>query len=266
MNLKIYELPEKTMICPLHGPYEFNPIVWNGEIIYAGCPDCINGHISEKEAGKEYELLNVEYEKRQKEMNIGRIFWDTSFNIFDAYTDELKAHLKTAMDFSKNPTGKLVMLGSNGTGKNHLAVSILKKTGGVIYTAFEIGLMLRRSYNGDSKEWEVLKELCEVKLLVIDEIGRTKGSDWELNWLSHVINKRHENLLPLILISNRHLTHDCTQGGCQYCLERYFENDVVSRIVEDGIILKFTGDDYRYKKRRDNFQQVNPAGVIKGAV
>lgn len=249
MNLKIYELSEKIMICPLHGPYEFNPIVYNGEIIYAGCPDCIKNH-KLNENIKNTELLNTEYEKHLKDMNIGRIFWDTDFHLFDAYTDELKAHLKTAENFADNPTGKLVMLGLNGTGKNHLAVSILKKTGGVIYTAFEIGVMLRRSYNGDSKEWEVLKELCEVKLLVIDEIGRTKGSDWELNWLSHVINKRHENLLPLILISNRHLTHDCTQGGCPYCLERYFENDVVSRIIEDGKIMKFTGDDYRYRKRR----------------
>jgi DNA replication protein DnaC len=98
----------------------------------------------------------------------------------------------------------------------------------------------------------MLKELCEKPLLVINEIGRTKSSDFELNWLSYVINKRHENMLPLVLISNRHLMENCAEGekGCQKCLENFFDNDVISRIIEDGLVIKFTGGDYRMKIRR----------------
>ena len=235
------ELDEKTMTCPIHGGYSFNPLVFKGVTLYDSCPECLKMRRENDN--------NAEYGKRLKGMNIGVMYADTCFSNFNAYSGELKTHLRTAENFAVSPTGKLVMLGTNGTGKTHLAVSILKRTGGVIYTAFEICVLLRKSYNGDSKEWETLEELCNVRLLVIDEIGRTKGNDWELNWLSHIINKRHENLLPLVLISNRHLGGDCPENGCPNCIEKYFENDVISRIVEDGVVMKFNGDDYRFKKR-----------------
>jgi len=67
-----------------------------------------------------------------------------------------------------------------------------------------------------------------------------------------LINKRHANFMPLVLISNRHLKRDCpedTVKGCPKCLERYFDDDVISRIIEDGEIMKFTGVDYRRKIR-----------------
>jgi len=251
LSYHYYELPEKTMTCPLHGDYSFDPVFFDGRVHYFDCPICLEL----KEKWKTAEEENPKYEKRLKKMNIGLIYRDSGFNNFNAYSPELKTHLKTTENFTLSPVRKLVMLGNNGAGKTHLAVSVLKQTGGVIYTAFEIGVMLRRSYNGDSKEWEVLNNLCEINLLIIDEIGRSKGSDWELNWLSHVINKRHENLLPLILISNRHLGLDCPERGCKNCLENYFDNDVISRIIEDGVIMKFTGDDYRHKNRLANLRE-----------
>jgi DNA replication protein DnaC len=140
------------------------------------------------------------------------------------------------------------MLGNHGTGKDHLASAILKTTGGILYTIYEIELRLKQSYSGDdTQEYKIAKELCDVKMLVINEIGRTKGGDWELNWLSHVIDQRHKNLMPFVLISNRHRQEDCPKGGgCPKCIERYLGNDILSRIAEDGVVLNFSGEDYRY--------------------
>jgi DNA replication protein DnaC len=245
------ELSEDFFECPKHGTYHGKPFKFSwgfGDecINPPECPQCTEEKRAEEaeeklRRNKEQELIRI------KKMNIGRRYWNTAFDNFSAYTDELKHHLTIAKNFANNPDGKLVMLGENGTGKTHLAISVLKNTGGAIYTAFEIGLMLRQSYNGDSREWEILKELCEAELLVIDEIGRSKGQDWELNWMSHIINKRHENIRPIILISNRHLRENCPGGkdGCDKCLERFVDNDIISRITEDGIVLRFTGDDYR---------------------
>jgi DNA replication protein DnaC len=246
------ELSEQFFECPIHGIYHGKPFKFslfkdvNIPIVNPECPKCAAEREAREAAEKERRNKAQELDLL-KAMNIGRRYWDTGFENFSAHTDELKRNLKAAENFAKNPDGKLVMLGENGTGKTHLAVSILKKTGGIIYTAYEIGVMIRRSYGGYSQEWEILKELCEVKMLIIDEIGRSKGESWELNWMSHIINKRHENMMPLVLISNRHLRHDCPQGeaGCEKCLEKFFDNDVISRIVEDGIVLRFTGADYR---------------------
>jgi DNA replication protein DnaC len=258
----IIEYPEIDIKCPIHGTFRGKPYSFSwtpehkGNINYPECPKCVEESEAKKAietAERERELAKQRHERRMKSMNIGKRYWDTKFEVFDDYADELKRHLITAVNFARNPEGKLVMLGENGSGKTHLAVSILKITGGVIYTAYEIGMLLKKSYDGVNKEWEILEELCETKLLVIDEIGRTKGQDWELNWLSHIINKRHENLKPLILISNRHLSYDCPEGpeGCSHCLEKYFDNDVISRIIEDGLIMKFTVDDYRKRKGQE---------------
>ncbi|MDR0525034.1 MAG: ATP-binding protein, partial [Spirochaetaceae bacterium] len=79
------------------------------------------------------------------------------------------------------------MLGGNGAGKTHLAVSILKQTGGAIYTAYEIGLMIRETYAGKGSESELMNRLCALPLLVIDELEKLKESEAKQNWLSYVI-------------------------------------------------------------------------------
>jgi len=194
--------------------------------------------------------LEAERVRRLRAMNIGKIYWDEGFDTFNAYTPELERHLGTARNFAANPKGKLVMLGNNGTGKTLLATSVLKETGGVIYTACEIGVRLRKAYNGDGREWELLDELCNAPLLVVDEIGRTKGSKFEADWLSHVINRRHEDGLPVVFVSNCHFKNNCAEGGCTKCLENFLDNDTTSRAAEDGIVMKFTGGDYRIKTRK----------------
>ena len=143
------------------------------------------------------------------------------------------------------------MLGENGNGKTHLAVSILKELGGVMYLAYEVGILLRQSYGGDTKEWEVFNELCTVPLLVIDEVEKIKDSESKQNWLSYVVNKRYNRMLPVIFIANCHTRSNCREPNkpCPKCLEYHLENDVLSRIIEDGIIMNFTSADYREKIR-----------------
>jgi DNA replication protein DnaC len=143
------------------------------------------------------------------------------------------------------------MLGENGNGKTHLAVSVLKKLGGKIYTAYEIGTMIRQGYGGGTREWEVLHELCTVPLLVIDEVEKIKDSEAKQHWISHIVGKRYNRLLPIVFIANCHTLSDCTAKvkPCPKCLEYHLENDVLSRIIEDGIIMKFNSDDYREKIR-----------------
>jgi DNA replication protein DnaC len=244
---------KKKFICEKHGEVEgemFN--LWGlKERIF--CPFCQEEDEREREKKDRERIAAMERERnhsRYKLQGIAEMYMDEDFETFEAYTPALKGLLQDAKAFAENPVGKLVMLGGNGAGKNHLAIAVIKRAGGRIHTAYEINLMLRQTYGGDSNEMQVLDELCKASgVLVIDEIGRTKGSEWELNWMSHIINKRHENYRPVILISNRHLRRDCKHNGCDMCLEKYLENDVISRLLEDGKIMKFDCADYRVKKR-----------------
>jgi DNA replication protein DnaC len=254
------ELPEGEFFCPKHGKYRGKPfrLPFLDEPHIPPCPVCGAEQAARetaargREAAAERERLRIKRVKRLEDLNIGQRFWAESFETFNAYTPELKRHLEACRDFANDHRGRmLVMLGNHGAGKNHLAASILKTTGGVMYTAYEIELLLRQSYAGETREYQVLNRLCEAETLVIDEIGRTKSGDWELNWFSHVINKRYGNCRPTVLISNKHRKESCPRGeaGCPDCLQNWVGNDVLSRIIETGLVMEFTGGDYRGKKR-----------------
>jgi DNA replication protein DnaC len=245
---------EKTFHCQKHGHYRCTvseiPFM---QSFTPPCPICDNEKLAqeEQEQEKEEKKFLEELEKKElRKMNIGEKFWKESFKTFDAYSEELKTHLETCINFVKNPAGRmLVMLGNNGNGKDHLASSALKEINGCMYSVFELELLLRQSYTGHTSEWDIYEKLCEVSLLVINEIGKHKPGEWELNFISYIINKRYENMKPVILISNTHLKENCPQKGCDKCLENYIGNDVISRIIEGGEIMLFTGTDYRIKKR-----------------
>jgi DNA replication protein DnaC len=251
------ELSDKFFECPKHGMYHGKPVKYswgyNGTettVLDPECPKCAAEREAREaeESGRRKQLEDI---GRLESMNIGEKFWNSTFENFDAYNDELKHHLETARRFAEKPNGKLVMIGENGNGKNHLAAAILKKAGGIIYTCFEIGVMLRDCYNGRSSEAELFYRLCSVPLLVIDELDKAKESEAKNNWMSHVIGKRYNNMLPIVLIANGHLQDDCKslKKPCPKCIECHLENDVISRVFEDSILMKFNSADYRYHLR-----------------
>jgi DNA replication protein DnaC len=251
------ELSDNFFKCPKHGMYHGKPVKYswgyNGmetTVMDPECPKCAAEREAREAEGAEWRK-RLEDIGRLESMNIGEKFWDSTFENFDAYNDELRRHLGTARKFAEKPNGKLVMIGENGNGKNHLAAAILKKTGGVIYTCFEIGVMLRDCYNGKNSEAALFYRLCGAPLLVIDELDKAKESEAKHNWMSHIIGKRYNNMLPIVFIGNGHLQEDCksSQKPCPKCIEHHLENDVISRIFEDAVLMKFNSEDYRYYLR-----------------
>jgi DNA replication protein DnaC len=255
MSAFAHETRTVTLTCPRHGEYagetvKFNLFGLEGNAINPKCPIC-QQEIDAENSRKEEAYRKCQSIKKWRSMNIEPRFYESSFDNFNAYNSELRAHLDTCRRFVKNHDGKLVMLGENGNGKTHLAISVLKEIGGVIYRSYEIGLKLRQSYSGEIKEWEVFDELCSVPLLVIDEVEKIKDSEAKQQWVSYVIGKRYDRMLPIIFIGNCHSKKDCRepQKPCYHCIEYHLEDDVLSRIIEDGIIMVFNSGDYREKIR-----------------
>ncbi len=255
-DLSVTKGNKTTLVCKKHGKYISETVTMNflgtPKEIYQTCPMC-EKEINELEKQIEQERAKRNAIKLWKAMNIEDKYFDSTLDDFDAYNDELRKYLYICQSFAKKPNGKLVMLGEHGNGKTHLAIGVLKLLGGVIYTAFEIGLMIRQSYGqGGKSEWEIFNELCSVPLLVIDEVEKLKDSEAKNHWMSHVIGKRYNRALPIILIANCHTQKDCKAKikPCPKCLEYHLENDVLSRIIEDGIVMKFNSEDYREQIRK----------------
>ena len=236
--------------CDKHGEYTEQTADIFGISLHTGCPAC------------EKEREEIEYQEgvrqaqeaerdRLESLNIEPMYFTSTLDNFFAGSPEQERALSYAQAMVKDRAGKLVLLGSNGTGKTHLAVGIVRILGGAIYSMYEIATRIRASYVSGAKETElqIVDELARIPMLAIDEIGRTKGSDAETNWLSYIVDKRHARGLPLMLISNKHTRKTCPDGGCQNCLENYISEDIMSRLAEDGHLVNMTGEDYRRKKR-----------------
>lgn len=213
------------------------------------CPECM----AEQDAMIEQrEKERQEYERIQriKDMNIEPMFLEASLDSFTARTPELEKAVDSVRKLISGEIQQIVMTGKNGTGKTHLAVAAVKELGGRILSMYEITTRIRASYTAVARETElhIVDELANVPMLAIDELGRTKGSDAETNWLSYIIDKRHSRGLPTIIISNKHVKKDCPARGCEHCLENYISEDIMSRLSEGGILLRFTGEDWRKKR------------------
>lgn len=101
----------------------------------------------------------------------------------------------------------LLILGPVGTGKTYQAFGAIRALShsGVLMswrveTAADIYAQLRPRPRFDSEH--EFRELAAVKLLVVDDLGAAKGSEWteEVNY--RLVNYRYEHQLPTIVTSN----------------------------------------------------------------
>jgi DNA replication protein DnaC len=156
-------------------------------------------------AEREKQRLEKIAEEEAEERRIQETKWKRKGitpRYFDEYWDTWKADTpdkkKAFEDVRSAWENNLLLMGKNGTGKTHLAMS-LTKDGAVYRTAAEIFRSIRVKFED---EYEIIKHLGEVKLLIIDEIGRTKDSPFEKGVLFEIVDSRWQNMRPTTLITN----------------------------------------------------------------
>jgi DNA replication protein DnaC len=107
------------------------------------------------------------------------------------------------------PSG-LLMIGPVGSGKSHLAASILREVvakgySGLFYNSPDLLRDIRATFNnepGGISEDELLEEITMVDLLVLDDVGAEKISEFVLDRFYLIVNKRYEECKPLIVTTN----------------------------------------------------------------
>lgn len=149
----------------------------------------------------------------------------------------------------------LILVGNNGVGKTHLACSIANKLieNGipVVYgTLINLLAELRNSYDTDNdiSEMEIIKLYENVVLLIIDDLGKEKPSEWGLEKLFTIINSRYENNLPVIITTNYNqnsLVERLSLNG-----EIETAKSIISRLYEMCYLVKIEDIDHRIKKKK----------------
>lgn len=104
----------------------------------------------------------------------------------------------------------LLFTGRIGTGKTHLAVGIAKeliRSKGVrclFYDYRELLKEIQNSYNAsvETTEMEVLRPVMEAEVLVLDELGAVKPSEWVWDTVSLILNTRYNEQRTTIITTN----------------------------------------------------------------
>jgi DNA replication protein DnaC len=103
----------------------------------------------------------------------------------------------------------LLFMGSVGAGKTHLSVAILQELlrKGVSCLFYDFGTLLKEiqdSYSSisNTSELSVLEPVFNAEVLVLDELGASKTTDWVRDTIMHIINSRYNNRKLTIITTN----------------------------------------------------------------
>lgn len=144
----------------------------------------------------------------------------------------------------------LLFIGTCGVGKTHLSVAILRELiekKGVPCLFYEFGSLLKEiqnSYNpiSQTSELEVLMPVIEAEVLVLDELGATKPTDWVRDTMMQVINTRYNNKRLTIFTTNY---RDERGQPSEETLDDRIGARLRSRLYEMCRTVVIDGEDYR---------------------
>jgi DNA replication protein DnaC len=137
--------------------------------------------------------------------------YDTDFP--GAHPSLAEAHF-LATNFARkcDPRGDkgLLIIGKIGTGKTHLAVGIIKElvlnrgVACLFYDYRELLKEIQNSYNASvqTTELDVLRPVFETDVLVLDELGAVKPTEWVWDTVSLILNTRYNDNRTTIITTN----------------------------------------------------------------
>jgi len=141
----------------------------------------------------------------------------------------------------------LFMTGNNGSGKTHLSVAAMREImlEGNANCKFvkipDLLLQIRECINSDFPDAErtIIDKYLNYKLLVLDDLGVEKITDWSLQTLYLIIDGREAYMQPTIITSNLTL-----QG-----IENKISSRIASRITGMCRLMEVKCGDWRLEQR-----------------
>jgi DNA replication protein DnaC len=156
-----------------------------------------------------------------------------------------------ALDYPAVERG-LLLMGPVGVGKTHLSVAVLRELidkKSIPSLFYQFGALLKEiqnSYNpiSQTSELKVLEPVFEAEVLVLDELGASKPTDWVRDTMMQIINTRY-NDRKLTIFTTNYL--DARRADRDETLEDRIGTRLRSRLFEMCKTIHIEGEDYRRK-------------------
>ena len=195
--------------------------------------------------------------------------FDTRYH--GAHASLAAAHLmgcRFVEEYPSHDDAGLLVVGDIGVGKTHLGVGILKELirkgiPGLFCDYRELLKQIQNSYNPSvqTTEMEVLCPVFEAEVLVLDELGAQKPTEWVWDTVSLILNTRYNDKRSTIITTNfpdrpaaAVEASPAHRAAREDTLGDRIGERMRSRLHEMCRIVEMAGKDFRQTVRSRSFQ------------
>ena len=207
---------------------------------------CRSGEIAENARQRLYELSNLSRLSHLTFENFNRSGNPKAEFVSPQEVASLYDAFDSSEEFARNLKGWVLLEGSYGCGKTHLAAAIANHAvhNGVptlFITVPDLLDSLRFSFSNPETSFEArFEDIRNADLLVMDDFGTQNATPWAQEKLFQIINYRYINKLPTVITTNMILDE--------------IESRIRSRLQDSEFVkyVRITAPDYRRPKETSN--------------